>query len=72
MKANILFGLLVEDFNVSVKLWGLMGVKLWGFSKVLVGAHQVSKTYKKAEERKRKGGTIFQHKEDKDYDNSLM
>jgi len=30
------------------------------------------KTDKKAEERKRKGGPMFQHKEDKDYDNSRL
>ena len=30
------------------------------------------KTDKKAEERERKGGPIFQHKEDKDYDNSQL
>ena len=30
------------------------------------------KTDKKAEERKRKGRSIFQHKEDKDYDNSQL
>src|SRR6218665_1599194 len=30
------------------------------------------KTNKKADERKRKGGPIFQHKEDKDYDNSQL
>ena len=29
------------------------------------------KTDKKAKERNRKGGPIFQHKEDKDYDNQL-
>ena len=54
------------------------GVKIAVWTLNNLGCHNIDgrkksrsdKADKKAEERKRKGGPIFQHKEDKDYDNS--
>ena len=39
---------------------------------LMAGKSGSDKTDQKAKERKRKGGPRFQHKEDKDYDNSQL
>ena len=65
----------MEEAKEGVKIAGktLNNLRYADDTTLMAGKKSGSdKTNKKTEERKRKGGPIFQHKEDKDYDNSQL
>jgi len=65
----------MEDAKEGVKITGrtLNNLRHADEKTLMAGKEaDLKKTDKKAEERKQKAGHIFQHKEDKDYDNSRL